>query len=160
MEINGLPLHPLVVHAAVVFVPLAAILSIVYVAVPRWRWATRVPTVVLSLVGLVSVITAWFSGRDLLESRAGLSESSVIKLHQERADVLLWVTVVFMVLVLLAAWALGGPSALKSERGAKGHHNALIEWSVGALLVVMAVSVLLMVIQTGDAGAESIWGRG
>ena len=51
MEINGLPLHPLVVHAAVVFLPCAALLALVYAAVPRWRWAVRWPMVGLTAVG-------------------------------------------------------------------------------------------------------------
>ena len=34
MEINGLPLHPLVVHAAVVFGPLAALTALAYVVPP------------------------------------------------------------------------------------------------------------------------------
>ena len=37
MEINGLPLHVLVVHAAVVFGPLAALSAIGYVALPSQR---------------------------------------------------------------------------------------------------------------------------
>lgn len=41
MEFFGLPLHPLVVHAAVVFVPLAALLVMVFAVFPRHRWATR-----------------------------------------------------------------------------------------------------------------------
>ena len=31
------PLHPLVVHGAVVFGPLAAVAALVYALVPRWR---------------------------------------------------------------------------------------------------------------------------
>ena len=33
----GLPAHPLVVHAAVVLLPMAAIATVVVAAVPRWR---------------------------------------------------------------------------------------------------------------------------
>ena len=35
MEINGLPLHPLAVHAAVVFGPLAALLALAYAVLLR-----------------------------------------------------------------------------------------------------------------------------
>ena len=45
MEINGLPLHPLVVHAVVVLSPLAALGGLLYAAVPRWRWWLRWPLV-------------------------------------------------------------------------------------------------------------------
>ena len=46
MEINGLPLHALVVHAAVVFGPLAALAGVLYVALPTWRDKLRWPLVV------------------------------------------------------------------------------------------------------------------
>ena len=50
MTINGIPLHPLVVHAAVVLVPLAALLAIAYAVLPSRRWQTRTPAVVVALV--------------------------------------------------------------------------------------------------------------
>jgi len=158
MEINGLPVHPLVVHAAVVFLPLAAVLALVYAAVPRWRWATRWPLVGLTAVALGSIMTAYFSGRNFLSQRPELEQLSAVQLHRERAGVLFWVTIVFAVLVGLAAWGLGGPSGLASGRFARGRHNPLVEWSLVALLVIMSIVSLAMVIQTGDAGATAVWG--
>jgi hypothetical protein len=158
MEINGLPLHPLVVHAAVVFLPLAALLALVYAAVPRWRWATRWPMVGMTAVALGSIMTAYFSGKNFLSHRPELEQLSAVKLHQERAAVLFWVTIVFTVLVGLAAWGLGGPTGLASGRFARGRHNPLVEWSLVALLVIMSIASLAMVIQTGDAGATAVWG--
>ena len=54
MEINGLPAHMLIVHAAVVFLPLASVLALVYAGVPRWRWATRWPMVGFTTVALAA----------------------------------------------------------------------------------------------------------
>ena len=34
MELNGLPLHPLIIHVVVVFAPLAALGGILYALVP------------------------------------------------------------------------------------------------------------------------------
>jgi hypothetical protein len=158
MEINGLPLHPLVVHAAVVFLPLASLLALVYAAVPRWRWATRWPLVGLTAVALGSIMTAYFSGRSFLHQRPELEQLSAVQLHRERAGVLFWVTIVFALLVGLAVWGLGGPSGLASGRGARGRHNPLVERSLVALLVIMSIVSLAMVIQTGDAGAQAVWG--
>ncbi len=158
MEINGLPLHPLVVHAAVVFLPLAALLSLVYAGVPRWRWATRWPLVGLTAVALASIVSAYFSGRDFLDRRPELEQSAAVKLHEERAEVLFWVAIVFTVLVLLSASALGGPSGLVSGRFGRGRHNPLVEWSLVAMLAIMAIVALAMVVQTGDAGATAVWG--
>jgi hypothetical protein len=158
MEINGLPAHVLIVHAAVVFVPLAAVLAMLYAWVPRWRWATRWPAVGFTTVALGAVVAAYFSGRSFLDSQPGLQQSSAVSLHKERAGVLFWVTIVFAILVYLAAWGLGGPSGLASGRFERARHAPLIEWSLMAMVTILAVVSLAMVIGTGDAGARAVWG--
>lgn len=161
MEINGLPAHVLVVHAAVVFIPLAATAALVYALMPRWRWATRLLTVGLGTVALGAVVAAYFSGKNFKArfAKNDIKVPSELQLHEERATVLLWLTIVFFVIVLAAAWGLGGPSGLKSDRGARGRHDPLIEWSLMGMVVVLAVAEILMTIATGDAGAGSVWGH-
>jgi hypothetical protein len=158
MEINGLPAHVLIVHAAVVFLPLATVIAAVYVWVPRWRWATRWPAVGFTTVALGAVMAAYFSGRSFLDAQPALKQSSAVKLHQERASVLFWVTIVFAILVFLAAWGLGGPSGLTSGRFGRPRHNPLVEWSLMAMVTILAVVALAMVIGTGDAGSRAVWG--
>ena len=58
MEFNGLPLHPLVVHAVVILGPLAGLTGLAYAFVPRWRWLLRWPLVALSLVVAVTAVVA------------------------------------------------------------------------------------------------------
>ena len=160
MEINGLPAHVLIVHAAVVFIPLAALAALVYALMPRWRWATRLLAVGLGTVAMGAVVAAYFSGKNF-KARFGENDipiSDDLNRHAERAQVLFWLTIVFFVIVLLAAWALGGPSGLKSDRGARGRHDPLIEWSVTAMVVVFALAEILMTIAVGDAGAGAVWG--
>ena len=53
MQIAGLPLHPLVVHAAVVLIPLTALLTIGLAVLPRWRWLLRWPTAGASVLCIV-----------------------------------------------------------------------------------------------------------
>ena len=64
MTINGVPLHPLVVHAAVVFVPLA-VLAVLTLLVPRWRWASRWVALVVVALAAGSVQLAAMTGDDL-----------------------------------------------------------------------------------------------
>lgn len=156
MEINGLPAHPLIVHAAVVLIPLAAGLAATYAVVPRWRWSTRWPMVGLSVAGLAAVLLAYFSGKDFLEKRPELEP--IIQPHQERAEILLWLTLVFVGVVLLSAFSLGGSSALASGRGARGRHAPIIEWTLMVMLVIFAVALILMTFQTGEHGARLVWG--
>ena len=61
-EFRGLPLHVLVVHAAVIFVPLAALCAVLFVALPRWRYLLRWPLVALTVISLVNVLVAVQSG--------------------------------------------------------------------------------------------------
>lgn len=157
MEINGLPAHALIVHATVVFIPLASLLALAYAAVPRLRWATRWPMVAGAAAALGAVLAAYFTGRDFIKEQFPDARTSTIQLHEERAQVLLWLTIVFTVIVLLAAWGLGGPSSLVSSWGARDQHTPVIEWSLVSFLVVFAVAILLMTIATGEAGARSVW---
>jgi uncharacterized membrane protein len=68
MEISGLPLHPLVVHAAVVLGPVAALAALGYAAVGRWRDWLRVPMVVVALAAVASIVAAYLSGDSFLEA--------------------------------------------------------------------------------------------
>lgn len=63
--INGLPMHPLVVHAAVVLLPVTALLAIVVALVPRWSrsWGLLVP--ILAFVSTGAAFLAKESGEAL-----------------------------------------------------------------------------------------------
>ena len=55
-QINGLPVHALVLHAAVIFVPLLALGAIVYALVAPWR--SKIGWAVL-LLGIVATISTF-----------------------------------------------------------------------------------------------------
>jgi hypothetical protein len=143
MEINGLPLHPLVIHAAVVFGPLAALAALVYAVVPSWRDRMRTPMLVLALVAGASIVAAYFTGNNFLNSKPELEQLDEVQTHASRGRITLWVTLGFVVVALGAAY-------LHERRGA-------IRVAVSGLLAVAALATLVMVL-TGDAGARSVWG--
>jgi hypothetical protein len=161
MDIAGLPLHALVVHAAVVLSPLAAALVIAFAVLPRWRWLSRWPAALASLAGAASVLVAKLSGDALLRDRPFLLSApelaDKIQRHQDRGDVLLYLMIGFLVLTLLGAWALGGPSALASGRGARSSRVTALDVALPVVLVAAAVVVLVWVVLTGDAGARAVW---
>ena len=117
MELNGVPLHPLVVHAVVVLGPLAALTGLAYAFVPRWRWLLRWPLVVLAVVTAGAAVLAASAGEALLEARPELEP--LVEEHEESGELLRTVALVYAALSLLAAYALGGVSALASGRGAR-----------------------------------------
>ncbi len=156
MEIAGLPLHPLVVHAAVVFTPLAGLSAVVFAVLPRWRYLTRWPTAALTLAALASVWVARVSGRSLLAARPELAP--LVRVHQQRGTQLSLLMILFTVVVLLAVWGLGGASGLLSGRGARETRVAAFDKALPALVVVASLLVLVWCAITGDAGARAIWG--
>jgi uncharacterized membrane protein len=157
MDINGLPLHPLVVHAAVVFAPLAALLGLAYALVPRWRWALRWPLAVVTLVALASAVLAAASGKAFLESRPALLELPGVDKHRSAGYQLRNLMLLFTVAAGLAVWRLGGPSALASGKGARAQHGSA-DLVVAGLLVIAAVATLVGTFLAGHSGATAVWG--
>ena len=144
MELNGLPLHPLVVHAAVVFGPLAALVAVAYVVVPRWRDRLRRPVLALAVVAVGALLTAYLSGRSFLDSKPELAGSTAVATHQDRAQQLLWITIAFGVVTLLAVGL--------------GERAGRVRIVLDVLLALVAVALLVSVALTGDAGARAVWG--
>lgn len=155
MQVAGLPLHILVVHAAVVFTPLACLFAIVFAVVRRWRWATRWPTAVLTAVTVAAVWLSRVSGNALLAARPALAE--IIGVHKARGDQLSWIVIGFAVVVLAGVLTLSGTTALASGRGAVESRWPGLEMPLAILLVAAALLTLAWVILAGDAGARAVW---
>jgi hypothetical protein len=155
MEINGVPLHPLVIHAVVVFVPLAAVSAILFAVVPRWRWLFRWPTAALAVGAVVFTRLAVISGNDLKDDR-GLGVLELVQEHQEWADRLEIAVWVFAVVALLAWWALpyAAPLVGSTERTSP---VATLATAVTVVLPIVAAVVLVLAVITGDAGAKAVW---
>jgi hypothetical protein len=146
MEINGLPLHPLVVHAAVVFGPLAALTALAYVVLPAWRDRLRWPMVVLALMGTGAITAAYFTGMNFFNSRPPeLQQLEILQTHRTRAIRLFWVTLGFGVLAVLAAW-------LHTRTGA-------VRIVLNVLLGLAAVAVIALAVLAGDSGSRAVWGQ-
>ena len=149
MEINGLPLHPLVVHAAVVFGPLSALAALAYALVPAWRDRMRWPTLVAVLLATAAIWAAHVTGESFKESKDFFSSGALgakIDHHEKLAGVLRLVTSVFAVLTVLAVW-------LHDRRGA-------VRLALAGLVSVAAVATLVYTVLTGESGAQAVWGQG
>ena len=148
MEINGVPLHPLVVHAAVVFGPLAALSALAYVGLPKHRDKLRWVTLVIVLIATAAIWTAYLTGEDFLESDrfAGVRGDALEKIetHEDYAETLRLITSGFAIVTILATW-------LHARTGAT-------RYLLGALVAVGAIATLVWTVLTGDAGAKAVWG--
>lgn len=150
-----MPLHPLVVHAVVIFVPLAALSAIAFALVPRWRWLFRWPTLVLALGAVAVTRIAVISGNDLKGDR-GLGELDLVKTHEiwaDRLEIAVWV---FAALAVAAWWLLPyvAPLVDSTERVSP---VAVLSTAMTVVLPIAAAVVLVLAVVTGDAGAKAVW---
>lgn len=162
MEIAGLPLHPLVIHAAVALTPLAVFLAVVFAVRPQWRYLTRWPTAVAALLALGAIWAARITGNALATSRPELFQTPVgatIQDHAARGKVLSLVIILFAVVVGVGVWGLGGESGFTSGIGHRSTKVAVFDRVVPALIVIVSLAVLVYLFLTGDAGARAVWGR-
>jgi len=148
MEINGLPLHPLVVHAAVVFGPLAALAALAYVGLPKYRDKLRWVALVLVLIATGAIWTAYLTGENFYESDRFAQVSGELKeridKHEDLAGTLRLVTSGFAIVTVLATWQHSRPGAVR--------------YLLGALVAVGAIATLVWTVLTGDAGSKAVWG--
>ena len=143
MEINGLPLHALAVHGAVVFGPLATLVGLAYV-IPALRDRLRWPLVVTVAVALGSIWTAYLSGEQVQEANQyGGELAALVETHEERAEVLRLLVSGLAAASFVAAWqhARGGP----------------VRVVLAVLVAGLAIATGIWTVLTGDAGAQIAW---
>ncbi|MCW2761080.1 MAG: hypothetical protein JWR85_1281 [Marmoricola sp.] len=148
-----MPLHPLVVHAVVVSVPLAA-LAVIAMSVPKWRWLARWPALLLTLGATAATYVATLTGEDLKKDR-GLN-TPLVETHEQWSERLMLAMWVFAVVTVVAFWALPHVTRLAGGRD-RAARVAVLEKPLAVLLPLVAVVVLVLVVLTGDAGARAVW---
>jgi hypothetical protein len=129
---------------------------VVFVAVPRWRYLSRWPAALSAAAAFGSVWVARFSGDSFLGTKPELEQ--LVESHESRGNQLSWLMVLFLVVVVVAVWSLGGPSGLASGRGAQRARVAVLERVMPVAVVVASLLVLVWVVLTGDSGARAVWG--
>jgi Mn2+/Fe2+ NRAMP family transporter len=142
--IAGLPVHPLVVHAVVVLVPIAAIAAIAMAIRPQFSRRFGVAVVVLAVIAAVTSFIAKASG-DRLAARLGFEPQP----HTDLGNQLpIFVTV--FALLLLIFWLF--------DRGVPGNRRRPTWLKVLAVAVVIAaVLATWWTFRVGHSGAESVW---
>ncbi len=146
-QIHGLPLHPLAVHAAVVFVPLAALLGVLFV-VPRTRAWSRIPMLVVSLGAVASVFVARQSGLSFQTALGyGGTVGALIDEHRKRANLLLIFVAIFAVIAIAAFLFSRTPDRF----------SGTLATVVSVALVVGAALVAFQTYRVGDIGSKAVW---
>ncbi|HEX4429186.1 MAG TPA: DUF2231 domain-containing protein [Frankiaceae bacterium] len=96
--VNGVPSHPLIVHAVVVLIPLAVIGTIGIALWPAMRRYFALTVLAVGVVGGLAVPVAVLSGEDF---RDRLGAAKIVQVHQAFAHKLLWWTLAFVIILIV-----------------------------------------------------------
>jgi uncharacterized membrane protein len=156
--VDGLPAHVLLVHFAVVFVPLTALALILAVVWPAARRRLGVGLPVLAAVTLAAVPLTTNAGESL---ERHTKPNDFLRQHAQLGDqMVLWSGVVFVVAVLwwlqhsrrVHEWA-----AARNERATGAVTARPAEVILGVVALVVAIGSVILVYRIGDSGAHSVW---
>jgi hypothetical protein len=152
-SIGGLPLHPLLIHTAVLGVPVTLLLALLF-ALPRTRGWARWPLALAAVGSLGAVFLARQSGQALASIlvQPGNPIAPLINRHSQLANQLQVMTAVLALVAVVSAVVVGRVGGTREHRGSRGRDLALL-----ALLIVVAAVSAFWVYRVGDAGARAVW---
>jgi hypothetical protein len=156
-ELLGLPAHPLIVHAAVVFGPLLAGAVLAYALVPPFRKYLAWVVLALGVIGPSALWLAKLSGDAFLDrqTKAGAGPEFAAQLvqHSGYGERAAWfgtgLGVLGILLVLVVTAAGRKPSSTGSQ---------ILTYGIALLGIVAAGFTLFYVIRAGHTGAQNVWG--
>jgi hypothetical protein len=140
----GLPLHPLLVHSAVVLVPLVAIGALVMSYLPSFSRRHGKMILILAVITQVSVFLAKMSG----EAFSEILDKNVGK-HAELGEIAPLVTLPMVALIYLR-W--------RMDRAGSSIGNVVIRRLTSVALVISSLASLILIFLVGHSGASSVWG--
>jgi uncharacterized membrane protein len=152
-QIGGLPVHVLVLHAAVVFVPLLAVGAIVYALVARWRPRIGWAVLLLAIIAPICTFVARESGEKLYDRVIAQGTSpagkAILDDHMGFGTRTFWYTLSLGIVTLIMV-------ILTLRKGASLPRAA--DLALAVIMVVLAVISGYYVYKTGDSGAHAVWG--
>jgi energy-coupling factor transporter transmembrane protein EcfT len=142
--IFGLPIHPLVVHAAVILMPIASLAALVMSYLPSFSRRYGKLVFGLSIIGLISLFAARWSGEELKEI-VGVE----IERHQNLGNLAPFISIPLVALIYLR-W--------RMDREGANIGSPAIRRLVSIFLVIASLISLTYVALSGHSGAELVWG--
>jgi hypothetical protein len=156
-KIFGLPAHPLLVHAAVVLVPLAALALIATGWNDAWRRVYYLPIALMAVVGAGFTFLAKQSGESLQETvrQAGKRVGE----HPEQGDTA-FVAAGLLAMMCVALYAYHAFGEQVRERiGWRDRYRLPFNEHVALYAVSIPIALLAIytMIVAGHSGAELVW---
>ncbi len=157
--VAGVPAHPLLVHAVVVLLPLAALGAVAVAVRPAWSRPYGPLVAAAALGGAVSATLARTTGLQL-ESAIGVTPefAPVVDAHEQLGTWVLWVSWPFAALAV--ATVVLALRTTRAEGGGGGTATATRTTTrlLGAVTAAVGVAVVVLVVLAGHSGAAAVWG--
>lgn len=149
--LGGIPLHPLIVHLAVIAVPVAALGAILIALLPRLNQRWVLPVFITSVLGTLGAGLAKMSGEALAEAKNLSEHAEPLAEHAQYSD-----------LAVVSAILLTGMLFIYTVMAKKPELHSLLAspkllLAVRALTVLTAIAALITVILAGHEGAALVW---
>lgn len=159
-EFLGIPAHPLLVHGAVIFVPLQILAIFGYALLPRYRTYTTWFVLAVAVIGPLAAFAAKLSGQALRARlvRHGTTDPGIlakIDEHKSFGDRTFWAALLLGVLMLAFVWMIRSRQRGSSD-SASGSGGALVI-GFSAVLIALGLITAYYVFKTGDTGAHIVW---
>ncbi len=159
-EIMGIPAHALIVHAAVVFIPLAVLAAIVYAVVPSTR---RHIWWIVAALGVIAPLAAWaarLSGDQYrnywLSHGASGAFIDKINTHQSWAIPTSWLaTALGVVMLVMVFYAIPAPRITSTGTVPAASRPQVLGVLTMVVTVGLALVTVYYVYKTGDTGARA-----
>ena len=157
-ELNGLPVHVLIVHAVVIVVPLAALCALLTAFWPAARRRLGIVTPLIALAALVLVPLAVQAG-EWLQSRL-VNVTPLLGAHTALGETMLpWVIALFLAATLQWFWyryvAAEGARFASALPSSAGRLVATVVLDV--IVVVSALGSVVVVALIGESGSRAVW---
>lgn len=142
--VMGLPVHPLVVHAAVVLVPLVALAALAMSYWPSFSIKYGKPILIIAVVAQLSLFVAKASGESF-EERLGKD----VERHADLGEIAP-LTFIPLLVLLFIRW--------RMDRSGATVGSPKVRRLVSVLLALTAILAMVFIYLVGHSGAESVWG--
>jgi uncharacterized membrane protein len=143
-SVAGLPLHPLVIHASIVLIPLVAIGALIMSYLPSFSRRYGKLILVIALFAQLSLFLAKVTGEafeEILDKDMGN--------HAELGEIAPFITLPMVALIYLR-WRLDRSGATVGSVWARR--------LTSLALIVASLASIAVIVLVGHSGAESVWG--
>jgi hypothetical protein len=143
-SVAGLPLHPLVIHASIVLIPLVAIGALVMSYLPSFSRRYGKLILVIAIFAQVSLFLAKVTGEafeEILDKDMGN--------HAELGEIAPFVTLPMVALIYLR-WRL--------DRSGATVGSVWVRRLTSLALILASLASIAVIVLVGHSGAQSVWG--